>query len=219
MLDGFAPGAEEFFDLPWGDIRKDNGVNFNEWLQDVHRNMKRYRQDGRETAYLTAYRNAIKSLLRGSCPHANERRERFLGRGELPPFNCSYTGLSTGDTIGSIEVKYGSGYFPREVLDGELPKLQAEYRHDEQQGKRHYLQNVMIYPQDGGSCANSGDTCARKWADTLHFRVKEPGEYLDAEGFSGSWNALLNDMTVVMPRGRIWTLNQGSYNTLRAELA
>lgn len=188
MIDGYAPEPEEFEDLPWGKITKDKRIKFKNWLDRIRSHQKAIKKDYKETTYLTAYRNAIQEMMRGFC-HAKKEVWSFPDKFVYPL--CYYRGFSTGHTSGSIEVPRNDEMFDQTLLKTYLPVLQQEYRHDEQEGKLHYLQNVILHSD---VCDKQIEECCEDWIRTFHFYEKPSNAYVDLDRFKDAWHELLHGM-------------------------
>ena len=191
MIDGHAPEADEFESLPWGEIRRSTGLNFSEWLDRSRQHQRKIKKHYNENTYLTSYQNAIKGLRRAHCP-LKQRLGTYIPR--FPEPLSVHFGFTTGHTLGSIENKKPRLMSPQ-VREAHLPVLQREYRRDEEEGKLHYLQNVILYPCTGEKICSEVEECCQGWIDTLHFNEKTEDTYLDLNGFTQAWSQILQNMT------------------------
>lgn len=203
MIDGYAPQPEEFEELPWAEMWREEGLDYSEWLNRIRPHQRNIRNHYSESAFLTAYRNAIRAMMRGFCPSKKDRgiTPRFLQPSYPEPI-CYYQGFTIDRTSGSIERPDPRGVISKSVWKTQLPILQREYRNDEQNRRVHYIQNVIMYPHCSTSKCQGIDECCVKWMKTLHFHEKPDDQYLDLKDFAGAWSNLLADMTQAKPGRR-----------------
>ena len=188
MIDGFAPDLDEFANLPWQKIRVRTRMRFHWWLDRVRAGVKRAQRDYKETTYLTAYRNAVRLAMDGLCEC---RPPELRPKGKRPLTPCVYIGYATGDAYVSIENP--ERRTPKSARDEMLPVLQREFRHDEEEGREHYLQHVVLYPTLPEFTCERAEECCAAQLERLHFREKPENEYLDYGAFSEAWSAILDE--------------------------
>lgn len=197
MIDGYAPESDEFEALPWRQIRKEKGVDFQEWLSRVRCYQRRIKKCYKESTYLTAYRNAIKALRWAQCP----LKKKSWGYSAHPNFEpiTAYAGFTTGHTHGSIESLYGGIPISPKVRKAQLPVLQNEFRNDEQNKRHHYIQNVIVYSSTPKLQCSKLEECCDTWIEILNFKEKPKDAYVNYERFSRAWACILEDMTGFHP--------------------
>jgi len=196
MIDGYAPEPQEFEALPWTKMWKEESLSYREWLNEIRVHQRRIKKHYSESTYLTAYRNAITALMHGFCHSETEERPMF----DLPGSFCLYRGLTTGHTSGSIESSSPSDLISPSVRKTQVPILQREYRHDEQRGRHHYIQNIVMYASNPNLGCSETQRCSDNWIRALRFQEKDPSDYVDVDGFIHSWSELLLDMTHLHPK-------------------
>jgi hypothetical protein len=185
MVDGFTPTPEEIASLPWGEIRETACVSHEYWHSRIKRHLAKLQTQPQEANPFVLYRNAVQVFVEGS---------HFGGEHEHPR-DRRYRAFGTRRTRDSIEKPSGAGLILRDIHTRYLPHLRAEFRHDEEQGRRNYMQNVILYVPDLGVTLDEVWEVCDEWINALGFREKSDAEYLDREGFTRAWAAYLDDMT------------------------
>jgi len=190
LVDGYAPQPQQFEALqPWHSMKKTGVIPYKYWIERVRIHQRKIKKRYKETTYLTAYRNTILAIAR------SEALAR-IGRDDLDIFSSPllYHGFTTGKTQGSI-MSSSSCIISSPVRKDQLPLLEKEYQHDENLGRKHYIQNVFVYPTNVKGASFDIEDCCKKWIDLLEFREKNADDYIDLDGFQRAWHSILSDMT------------------------
>lgn len=190
MIDGYAPEFEDFEALPWRAMVKDGRLHYRDWLEKIRRYQREIKRHHKESTYLTAYRNAIGALTQtflpiqgGTCSSNNHGASA-----------CLYHGFTIGHTRGSIKSS-SSRLISPSVRKDHLPLLEIEYKHDENRGRLHYIQNVFVYPHIPGTRFIDIEECCNDWIGALQFQEKSRDDYVDLSSFTSTWSAMLVDIT------------------------
>ncbi len=189
MIDGYAPPPAAFDALPWPDIRKMARMDQRHWRNRVKGHLPRLRQRFVESEYLTAYRNTVEGYVSGL-----QRSEVDDVAEKLPSAQSAlYVGFATGYSQCSLESQSGSGLIRPETYKEHFQRLHAEYKHDRQEQRAHYIQNVILYSATDMSVQEILRFCDQ-WVDDLSFREKHRREYVRQDAFAETWSAILMDM-------------------------
>jgi hypothetical protein len=186
FVDGFAPNFEEFDSLPWTAMLRDGTLEYRDWYNSVRNDRYRCARKYSESTYLTAFRNAVRIIT---------DKDRQACR--LP--TCAYIGRLTGRHRPHSIESGTEGLWETDILKKFLPELQREYRHDEELGRRHYLQHILVYADPTNAAGSQIERWCDRWTQLLHFQEKSMQDYVRPDRLYLAWSELLYDLTQSAP--------------------
>lgn len=195
-LDGYAPSREEFLEEVWPTVCREE-LAPSRWRSRLGEAVQRVRRRPMETTYLTGYRKAIAVVKLVSCPC---QKDRLTYPPKTYQGHCVGRTYSTDRTVASMENDSGAKtVFTPANSSRFMDTVRAEYRHDEREGRAHYLQRLLVVCSDPENGCNRAHDCCDHWTKAVRFAEKDPSQYLDFTAYREAIQTLLADYASTDP--------------------
>ncbi len=164
FIDGYAPDFEEFRGL-----RKDltdKGHLPRYWYLYYLYPRLRADKPHSEKQLINAFGATAQAIRHRSCPYYPEKDKTWGRRWYVT--RCLYCTISNPH-------KYKTEYNSKPLKN--LPAILEESKRDEEEGRKHYIHNIILFNDDPEFPCGRKRECCENWVDILHFDVKRKEDY------------------------------------------